>query len=118
MDVGIYNVIKGISVTDKSRLMLDKFGKITFIVNKNANKPMIREAVERIWDVKIEKISVVNTKGKTKTFARRSFKTPGLKKAIITLKEGYKLDLPGQFESMGAAAQPAAPAKNETGQGK
>jgi len=101
MDLSIYDVIKKISVTNKSRALSDKFGKVTFEVNKKANKSMIKRAVEKIWDVKVKSVGVINLKGKNKSFARRSFKAPDIKKAIITLKQGYKIDLPGQFESMG-----------------
>jgi large subunit ribosomal protein L23 len=103
MDLSIYDVIKDISISDKSRALFDKLGKITFEVHKDANKIMIRNAAEKIWNVKIKDIRVMNVKGKQKTFGRRIFQSPGKKKAIVTLKPGYKIDLPGQFESMGVA---------------
>ncbi len=112
MDLGVYDIIKGISVTAKSRSLFDSFGKITFVVNKSANKPMIREAVEKIWEVKVENVRIINSKGKKKTFAKRTFYTPDSKKAIISLKEGYKIELPGQFETMGVSRGPEA--KSET----
>jgi len=103
MDLTIYDVIKNVYVGGKSDNLRDKFGKITFEVHKAANKPMIREAVEKIWNVKVRDIRVIILKGKSKTFGRRTFKTPEKKKAIVTLKEGYKIDLP-HFESMGIAS--------------
>lgn len=104
MDVRVYDIIKKIVVTSKSSNLFDKLGKITFEVHRNANKVMIREAVEKIWNVKVEDVRVLNVKGKRKSFARKPFQTAAKKKAIITLKKGYKIDLPGQFESMGSAA--------------
>lgn len=104
MDLKIYDIIKDISVTPKSRALFDKLGKITFEVNKHSNKVMIKNAVEKIWDVKVRDVRVISLKGKKKTFGRRAFQSPGKKKAIVTLRAGYKIDLPGQFESMGVAA--------------
>lgn len=104
MDLNVYDIIKRISVTDKSRDLLDKLGKITFVVHKAANKIMIKKAVEKIWDVKIRDVRVMNVKGKNKVFSRKKFKSSDIKKAIITLKPGYKIELPGQFESMGLAS--------------
>lgn len=101
MDLTIYDVIKNIYMASKSQNLRDKFGKITFEVHKRANKPMIKEAIEKLWKVKVANIRTINVKGKEKAFGRRPFQTSGRKKAIITLKQGYKIDLP-QFETMGA----------------
>jgi len=102
MDVGIYDVIKGILAGGKGSKLFEKFGKVTFEVHKDSNKCSIRNAVEKIWDVKVKNVRVMNVKGKTKSFGRRLFKTSCRKKAIVTLHEGYKIEFPGQFESMGA----------------
>jgi len=111
MDLTIYNIIKNVLVGGKCDLLRDKFGKITFQVHKAANKPMIKSAVEKIWNVKVKNVHVMNVKGKNKAFGRKPFRTSDKKKAIVTLQPGYKIDLPGQFESMGAAAR-------ERGKGK
>lgn len=116
MDLSIYDIIKDISVTPKSRILFDKMGKITLQVHKDSNKIMIKNAIEKIWDVKVRDIRIVNVRGKNKTFGRRSFKVSDRKKAIITLKEGYKIDLPGQFESMGVPS--VATGKSEAVKGK
>ena len=115
MDLSIYDIIKKISVTDKSRSLFDKLGKITFVVHHTANKIMIKQAVEKLWEVKVKDVRVMNVKGKKKIFARRSFQSSDRKKAIITLKPGYKIELPGQFESMGIAngSEAAAVAKGK-----
>jgi large subunit ribosomal protein L23 len=103
MDIRVYGVIKSICMTTKSQHLFHKYGKITFEVNKLANKVLIRDAVEKVWEVKVENVRIINLPGKVKVFARKKFKTPGKKKAIVTLKKGYKIELPGQFESMGSA---------------
>lgn len=103
MELSIYDVIKRSVVTSKSVEIFQKLGKLTFEVNPMANKIVIRQAVEKIWNVKVAKVQVMNSTGKTKTFARRQFKAADSKKAIVTLKQGYKVDLPTMFETMGAA---------------
>jgi large subunit ribosomal protein L23 len=101
MELSIYDIIKRKLATEKSQDMFRKFGKLTFEVHKAANKIMVREAVEKIWDVKVDNVRIVSCPGKNKVFARKNFKSPDRKKAIITLKKGYKIDLPGHFETMG-----------------
>jgi large subunit ribosomal protein L23 len=103
MDINGYSVIKKIYMTTKSQSLFHKYGKITFEVNKASNKLVIKDAVEKIWDVKVNNVRIINTPGKKKVFARKVFETSGGKKAIVTLKKGYKIDLPGQFETMGVA---------------
>lgn len=98
----MFDIVKRICMTEKSAQLFQTSGKLTLEVAKDANKVVIRHAVEKIWDVKVEKVHVINTPGKTmRSAARRSYVRPGMKKAIITLKKGYSIDLPGQFEMMG-----------------
>ena len=104
MELSIYDIIKRVRVTGKSSHLFDKLGKLTFEVHPRSNKTMVKDAVEKIWNVKVAKVCIINVPGKNKVFARKQFKAADIKKAIITLKKGYKIDLPGQFESMGAAA--------------
>ena len=64
--------------------------KYTFIVKKNANKTEIKDAVEKIFGVKVEKVNTVSCKGKLKRMGRNSGYTPDRKKAIVTLKAESK----------------------------
>lgn len=114
MELNLYNVIKKAVLTPKSWQLLQKLGKFTFEVNPKANKSVVKDAVEKIWNVKVEKVCIMNQAGKNKMFARREFTASDRKKAIVTLKKGYKIDLPGQFEMMGAAKT----ANNEQVEGK
>lgn len=83
-----YDIIIRPILTEKShRLMNER--KYVFEVNPLANKGQIKEAVEKIFNVKVEKVNVINVKPKPKRrgiFVGRSRKW---KKAIVTLKEGY-----------------------------
>ena len=64
--------------------------KYTFIVKKDANKTEIKDAVEKIFGVKVEKVNTVSCKGKLKRMGRNSGYTPDRKKAIVTLKADSK----------------------------
>lgn len=72
---------------------LSGFRKYVFIVDKKANKPEIKKAIESIYGVKVADVNIINTKGKTKRLGRSLGQTPGFKKAIITTKEGHKIDI-------------------------
>lgn len=64
--------------------------KYTFIVNKKATKTEIKNAVEEIFNVKVEKVNTVNRNGKMKRVGRHEGRTPASKKAVVTLTEGSK----------------------------
>ncbi|MBD3231552.1 50S ribosomal protein L23 [Candidatus Dependentiae bacterium] len=111
MELSSYDIIKNIVTTDKSNKLFKSLGKLTFEVHKNANKVMIREAIQKIWNVEVAQVSILNCAGKTKTFSRRVFKTSDKKKAIVTLKKGHKIELPGHFETMGVSEATTAEKK-------
>lgn len=115
MELSIYDIIKKTLKTPKSFDVYRKLGKITFEVHKSSNKIMIKQAVEKIWDVKVDNVHVMTVPGKVKSFGKRSFKSSDRKKAIISLKKGYKIDLPGQFETMGvqSAKEKEAPVEGK-----
>ena len=105
MELSIYNIIKRPLVTTKSVDLYKKLGLYTFEVHTSANKVMIREAVQKLWNVEVDKVRVITIPGKIKTFNRKQFETANRKKALVTLKKGFKIELPGMFESM-ASTQP------------
>ena len=96
MDLKPEDIIKGAIITAKSKLLADKLGKITFKINRAANKLMVRNAVEKLWDVKVDKVAVINVKGESRRFSGRKYVTQLVKKAIVTLKKGYKIDMSWQ----------------------
>jgi len=103
MEVNQFNVIKRVVISEKSGKLYKKEGKITFEVASNVNKLEIRKAIEKIWDVKVATVNVITVPGKTKKFSRRPFRTSAKKKAIVALKQGYSINLPGQFEGVDMA---------------
>ena len=88
-----YDIIKKPLMSEKSYAQIQN--KVyTFVVDKNANKVEIRKAVEEIFNVQVEKVNTVTTKGETKVRNTKSGvvkgKTSDIKKAIVTLKKDSK----------------------------
>lgn len=67
--------------------------KYTFIVEKKANKVEIANAVEKIFKVTVENVNTLKARGKKRRMGRFLGKTPDRKKAIVTLKEGDKIEI-------------------------
>ena len=86
------DIIKAPIVTEKSS-DLAKNNVITFSVDIRANKTQIKQAVEHIFDVKVESVNTINTKPKTRRVGRYAGKTNKVKKAIVKLKEGSSIEL-------------------------
>jgi large subunit ribosomal protein L23 len=88
----IYETIRKPLLTEKSLILRDSDNCYVFVVEKNANKHDIREAVEAIFKVHVEKIATLPIRGKIKKMGRFAGKRPDLKKALVTLKKGDKID--------------------------
>ena len=106
MDLTIYEIIRGPVVTDKASKLIRDLNKVVLEVHQKANKPMIKEALEKLFNVKVKDIKVINRKGKRRTSKRRESVDSLEKRAIITLKPGYSL-------SMGAGAPIETTAQTE-----
>jgi LSU ribosomal protein L23P len=87
-----YTIIRNPHVTEKS-IDATNAGKYTFVVAPDANKIEIRQAIEAIFNVKVEKVNTVNVRGKTRRRGRTQGKTADWKKAIVTLAPGNTIDL-------------------------
>ena len=89
-------IIKKPVITEKMTAISEKLNKFAFIVDKNANKIQIKEAVEKLYGVKVAAVNTMNYEGKTKSRYTKSGvvsgRTPAFKKAIVTLKEGDTID--------------------------
>ena len=82
-----YEIIKRPIITEKSMGLLDE-NKYTFEVNKNANKPEIKAAIEQIFDgVKVKKVRTMNYPGKTVRTRHGIGKKADWKKAVVTLTD-------------------------------
>jgi len=93
----VRDVILAPVVSEKSYSLIDG-NAYTFRVHPNANKTEIRQAVERIWSVKVVKVNTINRKGKTKRFRLTLGRRPDSKRAVVKLAAGDKIDI---FENQG-----------------
>ena len=98
MSLPARDVIIAPLITEKS-MSATMRQQYAFEVHKQATKTQIRHAIEEIFKVNVLKVNTVNVGGKKKHFARRGRRTSGMqsdwKKAIVTLKEGQKIELGG-----------------------
>ncbi|MGB2580042.1 large subunit ribosomal protein L23 [Elusimicrobium simillimum] len=89
----IYEVIKKPLLTEKSLILRDEQNKYSFVVAKTASKGEIITAVEKFFNVTVEKVNTSAIKGKVHRMGRFAGKRADYKKAIVTLKEGDKIDV-------------------------
>ena len=87
-----YDTIVAPVITEKSTLLSEE-NKVVFKVAINATKPQIKEAVEKLFDVKVEAVNTIKVKGKTKRFRGILGRRNDEKKAIVTLAEGQSIDV-------------------------
>ncbi len=90
----IYDIIRAPIITEKSTL-LSEFSKVTFKVSKDATKPAIKRAVEKLFSVKVVAVNTLNGEGKIKRFRGKVGKRSDYKKAIVTLEAGQEIDISG-----------------------
>lgn len=86
------DIIKAPIITEKSSNLAAN-NVITFSVDIKANKTQIKQAVENIFNVKVESVNTINVKPKKKRVGRYTGKTNKVKKAIVKLKEGSSIEL-------------------------
>ena len=88
----IHDVIRRPVISEKSYEMLDE-NKYTFIVDPQANKTHIKQAVEKIFDVKVLSVNTMNRRGKVKRRGLIQGKRPDTKRAIVTVAPGDRIEL-------------------------
>lgn len=79
-------------ITEKATAASD-YNKVVFNVRKDATKPQIKSAVEKLFDVKVASVNTLVRKGKTKRFKGNLGHQSDVKKAIVTLVEGQSIDI-------------------------
>ena len=87
-----YDIILAPVITEKATLLSEK-NQVVFKVRPDATKPQIKAAVEALFNVKVTAVNTMNVKGKVKRFRGRVGKRPDVKKAIVTLAEGARIDV-------------------------
>jgi len=92
----LMNVLVEPRVTEKTTRLGDKYKQFVFKVAGSARKPEIRQAVELMFDVKVESVNVCNAKGKTKMFRQAQGRRSDWKKAYVRLKPGFDINFTGE----------------------
>ena len=90
--MNIYQVLIRPTITEKSTL-LQESGKYTFQVALKANKVEVKEAVEKNFGVTVLDVNITKLHGKVKRFGPRVSRKPDVKKAVVTLKPGDRINL-------------------------
>ena len=88
----VYEVLRRPLITEKSTVIQAE-GKYAFEVAINANKPQIKQAVEKAFNVTVTAVNVMTVHGKTRRVGRRQVLTSPIKKAIVSLKPGDKIEI-------------------------
>lgn len=92
----LYSIILGPHVSEKTTNMSDRHNQVAFKVATDATRVEIREAVEKLFNVAVEDLQVLNVKGKTKRTARGKIrKKSNWKKAYVKLQQGQEIDFVG-----------------------
>ncbi|WP_148714542.1 MULTISPECIES: 50S ribosomal protein L23 [Chitinolyticbacter] len=89
----LLQVLRAPIVSEKSTLVADKNEQIVFRVSTDATKSEIKAAVELLFKVKVQGVTVVNVKGKSKRFGRFNGTRKDWKKAYVSLVPGQEIDL-------------------------
>jgi large subunit ribosomal protein L23 len=87
-----YDVIVSPVITEKATLA-SEHSQVIFRVAPHATKPQIKEAVEKLFDVKVKRVNTLVRKGKVRNFRGRRGMLSDVKKAIVTLEEGHRIDV-------------------------
>ena len=87
-----YDVVLSPVITEKAT-MASEHNKVVFKVARTATKPQIKEAVEKLFDVKVKSVNTLIRKGKVKAFRGSVGTQSPTKRAIVTLEEGHTIDV-------------------------
>ena len=87
-----YDIILSPVITEKATLASER-SQVMFKVAQNATEPQIKEAVEKLFDVKVKSVNTHVRKGKVKAFKGRIGEQSQVKRAVVTLEEGHRIDV-------------------------
>ena len=91
-DARHYDIIVAPVVTEKATVA-SEHNKVVFKVAAKATKPHIKDAIEKLFDVKVKSVNTLVRKGKTKVFRGQFGSQSDTKRAIVTLEEGHRIDV-------------------------
>jgi len=93
MKLDLHSILVQPLLTEKITAMREASNTVGFLVHPDANRLQIKQAVEALLKVKVERVNVMNVQGKIKRLGRFSGKRSDWKKAFVKLKQGEKLEL-------------------------
>ena len=93
----LYSVLLGPRSTEKSENLAEKNSQITFKVKPDATKLEIKQAIEKLFSVKVSAVRTANVNGKVKRFRNSTGKRKNWKKALVSLQDGYDINV-AEFE--------------------
>ena len=91
-DARHYDTIVAPVITEKATIASEN-NQFVFKVARNATKPQIKEAIEKLFDVKVTAVNTLIREGKAKAFRGVRGRQQDMKKAIVTLADGYRIDV-------------------------
>ena len=91
-DARHYDIVLAPHITEKST-MLSEANAVVFKVAPTATKPEIKAAIEALFNVKVENVNTITSKGKTKRWKGKPYQRSDVKKAIVRLAEGQSIDV-------------------------
>jgi large subunit ribosomal protein L23 len=91
----LMTVLVGPHVSEKATILAEKHNQICFKVRRDSSKKEIAQAVEMMFEVKVDGVQVANVRGKKKRFGQTMGKRNDWKKAYVTLAEGHDIDFMG-----------------------
>ena len=94
-DERLMTILVGPHVSEKASIIAEKNNQICFKVRRDSTKKEIAQAVEMMFEVKVDNVQVTNVRGKNKRFGQTMGKRADWKKAYVTLAEGHDIDFLG-----------------------
>jgi large subunit ribosomal protein L23 len=91
-DTRHYDLIVAPVITEKATIASDS-NQFVFKVRREATKPQIKAAIEKLFDVKVMAVNTLVRKGKSKVFRGMRGKQQDVKKAVVTLADGHRIDV-------------------------
>ena len=88
-----YSIIREPMLTEKCHDLKEKYNQVAFRVERKANKVQVKEAVEKIFKVKVKRVNVMRMNGKKKRLGRHTGKRADWKKAVVTLMPGESIEI-------------------------
>ena len=89
----LYSLIKSPVVSEKSMIAMETNNQYAFLVDKRADKVKVKQAIEAMFNVKVERVNILNQKGKEKRTRFKPGKRADVKKAYVTLADGHSIEM-------------------------